>query len=457
MCFTCDYSGKVAISNEVPGSVIGERYRIDEQVGRGGMAIVYRAHDETLGRTVALKVLQGHPTDAAAAQRERSEVALLASLSHPALVTLFDAAEYTVGGEQRTCLIMEYVDGPTLEARISQRPIGRADVVAMATDLAEALDVVHSRGVVHRDIKPANILLGTSRLEGREYAARLADFGIAYLIDSTRITEAGTLIGTAAYLSPEQARGAAPGSSSDIYSLGLVLLEALTGVREFPGSMIESVSARLSRDPLVPTTLDTGWIELLRSMTARDPAARPTAAEVASAVRVIAVTAPSAAAPATTRGLPVSTEVIAPAATELTTTELTTTELTTIELTPTPTQVLPSAAAATERLETERLEAEPAATEVLSSPARATAPHAPAIPPAAAKTSTTTKSSTTTSNRVPAIVVGVIIAVVLVVAAVLIVPRLIPEPTPEQAVPTLPAVDGELGEHLSDLLERVTP
>ena len=447
MCFTCDYSGKVAISNEVPGSVIGERYRIDEQVGRGGMAIVYRAHDETLGRTVALKVLQGHPTDAAAAQRERSEVALLASLSHPALVTLFDAAEYTVGGEQRTCLIMEYVDGPTLEARISQRPIGRADVVAMATDLAEALDVVHSRGVVHRDIKPANILLGTSRLEGREYAARLADFGIAYLIDSTRITEAGTLIGTAAYLSPEQARGAAPGSSSDIYSLGLVLLEALTGVREFPGSMIESVSARLSRDPLVPTTLDTGWIELLRSMTARDPAARPTAAEVASAVRVIAVTAPSATAPATTRGLPVSTEVFAPAAAEVAATELTTTELT-----PTPTQVLPSAAAATERFE-----AEPAATEVLSSPARATAPHAPAIPPAAAKTSTITKSSTTTSNRVPAIVVGVIIAVVLVVAAVLIVPRLMPEPAPEQAVPTLPAVDGELGEHLSDLLERVTP
>ena len=447
MCFTCDYSGKVAISNEVPGSVIGERYRIDEQVGRGGMAIVYRAHDETLGRTVALKVLQGHPTDAAAAQRERSEVALLASLSHPALVTLFDAAEYTVGGEQRTCLIMEYVDGPTLEARISQRPIGRADVVAMATDLAEALDVVHSRGVVHRDIKPANILLGASRLEGREYAARLADFGIAYLIDSTRITEAGTLIGTAAYLSPAQARGAAPGSSSDIYSLGLVLLEALTGVREFPGSMIESVSARLSRDPLVPTTLDTGWIELLRSMTARDPAVRPTAAAVASAVRVIAVTAPSAAAPATTRGLPVSTEVFAPAATELTAT---------------PTQVLPSAAAATERLqterlETERLEAEPAATEVLSSSARATAPHTPATPPAGPQSSTTTKSSTTTSNRVPAIVVGVIIAVVLVVAAVLIVPRLMPESAPEQAVPTLPAVDGELGEHLGDLLERVTP
>ena len=442
----------MAISNEVPGSVIGDRYRIDEQVGRGGMAIVYRARDETLGRTVALKVLQGHPTDAAAAQRERSEVALLASLSHPALVTLFDAAEYTVGGEQRTCLIMEYVDGPTLEARISQRPIGRADVLAMATDLAEALDVVHSRGVVHRDIKPANILLGASRLEGREYAARLADFGIAYLIDSTRITEAGTLIGTAAYLSPEQARGAAPGSSSDIYSLGLVLLEALTGVREFPGSMIESVSARLSRDPLIPTTLDTGWIELLRSMTARDPAVRPTAAAVASAVRVIAVTAPSAAAPATTRGLPVSTEVFAPAATELTAT---------------PTQVLPSAAAATERLqterlqterlETERLEAEPAATEVLSSSARATAPLAPATPPAAAQSSTTTKSSTTTSNRVPAIVVGVIIAVVLVVAAVLIVPRLMPESAPEQAVPTLPAVDGELGEHLSDLLERVTP
>ena len=402
----------MTISNDVLGSVIGGRYRIEAQIGRGGMATVYRAHDESLGRTVALKVLQGHPTDAAAAQRERSEVEVLASLSHPALVTLFDAAEYDVDGEQRTCLVMEFVDGPTLEARIAQRPLARADIVAMATDLAEALDVVHSRGVVHRDIKPANILLGTSRLPGRDHAAKLADFGIAYLIDSTRITEVGTLIGTAAYLSPEQARGTAPGSSSDIYSLGLVLLEALTGVREFTGSMVESVSARLARDPVVPDSLGAGWAELLRSMTLRDPASRPTAAAVAASARRLGAEG-TAVMPDQTVALDEATQPFSATRTM-------------DNAAPTATSVMPSAA-----------------TEVLHE--------------ATADVSAAPVSKRWSPRRWLIVWFAAAIFITLVLLAALVIPTLTDSPEPEQAVPTLPAVDGELGEHLGDLLESVTP
>ena len=277
-----------------PPTVIAGRYELGEVLGRGGMSTVYRARDLVLGRQVAVKVLGSQSSDPALVRREKSEVALLASLSHHTLVTLYDAEVARIDGEERTYLVMEIVDGPTLAARLGEGPILRPDLDRMVVDLAEALHVVHTAGIVHRDIKPGNILLAPSLIPGREFSAKLADFGIASLVDSTRMTVTGAVIGTAAYLSPEQALGERVGTASDIYSLGLVLLEAATGVREFQGPMIESLMARLNRDPDVPGSLGYGYKSLLTAMTARDPAERPTAREVLE--RAVALTGEAPAA-----------------------------------------------------------------------------------------------------------------------------------------------------------------
>jgi hypothetical protein len=269
------------------GTVIGGRYTVESLLGRGGMATVYRAIDVPLGRSVAVKVFSIDSEGTAGLGRESSEIQLLASLNHHALVTLFDANVDTGDGVDHSFLVMELVEGPTLKERIESGPIAELDVAQMVVDLAEALHVVHGNGVVHRDVKPANILLNPSVQSSIEFRAKLSDFGIAYLIDSTRLTMPGTIIGTAAYLSPEQARGVAPGSPSDIYSLGLVALEALTGARAFEGSMIESLSARLVSDPVIPGTLDAEWRALLGRMTDRDAEARPTALEVVEIARRI--------------------------------------------------------------------------------------------------------------------------------------------------------------------------
>lgn len=301
-----------------PGSLLAGRYRLGDLLGSGGMAFVHRATDEVLGREVALKALIRTATDATELQRIRSEIDLLATLSHRALVTLFDAGTITLEGRTVTYLVMELVDGPALDARLALGPLAEPEVTRMAQDLAEALVVVHGQGVVHRDLKPANILLAPSPLPGREFDAKLADFGIAALVDAARLTATGTVLGTAAYLSPEQATGARVGPASDIYSLGLVLLETLTGQREFPGPVLESLSARLTRDPDVPGALGYEWKSLLTAMTARDPESRPTAAQVLDRVDALAGGAPlavGAGAGATAAIVPDSTAAIAPAAT----------------------------------------------------------------------------------------------------------------------------------------------
>ena len=263
------------------GALLGGRYRLESRIGSGGMGVVYRATDETLGRTVAIKLFR-EPA-AADLGRKTSETRLLAALNHPSLVTLYDAR---IDGDADAYLVMEYVDGPTLRARISDGPVAPVDAARMARDLGEALHVVHDAGVVHRDIKPANVLLRRSLTPGEEFTATLADFGIAHLIGSSRLTTPGTLLGTAAYLSPEQVRGAEPAPPSDIYSLGLVLLESLTGERAFaqPG-VHEAALARLTQSPAVPGSLGYGWKSLLTAMTASDPQERPTAMEVVTASR----------------------------------------------------------------------------------------------------------------------------------------------------------------------------
>ena len=258
------------------------RYRLLEVLGYGGMSTVYRARDEVLGRDVAVKLFRSDVPDPADLQRRRTEMRLLAGLSHPGLVSLYDAG-FDGTGDRGTLeyLVMEYVPGTDLDRRLRAGPLTDTDTRRVGAETAAALDFIHARGVVHRDVKPANILLPKSWAEGHA-TSKLADFGIARGSDSDRLTLSDTTIGTAAYLSPEQATGHEGQPAADIYALGLVLLECLTGNQEYPGPPFESAAARLSRDPVIPERLGPFWRGLLARMTSRQPQARPAAAEVAA-------------------------------------------------------------------------------------------------------------------------------------------------------------------------------
>lgn len=271
-----------------PGSLLAGRYRVGAMLGRGGMATVHRATDEVLGREVAIKVLEHTREDPVARQREHAEIDMLATLSHRALVTVFDAATVCLASGPSTILVMELVDGPTLAQRRADGPIADADLVRLAIDVAEALAVVHARGIVHRDVKPSNILLSPSPIAAREFDARLTDFGIATMEGGARLTATGTVLGTAAYLSPEQALGGRVTPAADVYSLGLVLLEMITGAREFPGPALEALSARVLRDPVVPADVHPRWAALLTAMSAREPQERPTTEQLVHELALLA-------------------------------------------------------------------------------------------------------------------------------------------------------------------------
>ncbi|ANF31976.1 hypothetical protein A0130_10110 [Leifsonia xyli] len=262
------------------GRVIADRYRLVERVGHGGMAEVFRAQDQELGRDVALKIFRRELASAEDLRRQEVEVRLLASLSHPSLVTLFDATSDDAG---RGVLVLEYVKGSDARDRIKDGPLPGPVVAAIGLDIANALAYIHGQGVVHRDISPANILLPESLSTG--VAAKLTDLGIARLVDDTKITATGSVMGTASYMSPEQALGRPLTGRSDVYSLGLVLLECLTGRREFSGTLAESAAARLTRDPAMPPALDPRWSALLAAMTAREPEQRPSAETVVAELR----------------------------------------------------------------------------------------------------------------------------------------------------------------------------
>ena len=267
----------------VPGIVLDNRYRLEEMLGRGATAEVYRGLDELLGRQVAVKVFHRGLSDPTTVARQRTEMQVLAKLQHPNLVTVYDAklgveppagAAAASDDADLTYLVMELVQGGTLANRITPTGMAPSDVARIGAAVAGALAAVHASGLVHRDVKPANILMST------EGDVKLSDFGIARELAAERLTAAVDVIGTAAYLSPEQARGAEVGPPTDVYALGLVLLEALSGRREYPGQAVESAVARLLRDPAVPDTLPGSWPALLRSMTIADPVRRPTAAQV---------------------------------------------------------------------------------------------------------------------------------------------------------------------------------
>ena len=294
--------------DSVTAELLSGRYRLGEVIGRGGMASVYSAKDVNLGRDVALKLFAPQSADPDELRRQEAEIALLATLNHPSLVTLFDAGTDTrIPEEPRPFLTMELVDGQDLRTRIRHSPLPLEEIAVIGAGVSDALAYVHSLGIVHRDIKPANILLVPVR-PGEPLRPKLTDFGIARLVDGTRLTATGTMVGTAAYLSPEQSRGADLGPATDIYSLGLVLLECIKGDIEYPGSAVESAVARLHRAPAIPESVPAEWAQLIRAMTALDPQDRPSAAELAMALRQALVSPeslPGVVAEERTRVLPV--------------------------------------------------------------------------------------------------------------------------------------------------------
>jgi eukaryotic-like serine/threonine-protein kinase len=249
--------------------LLSERYRLVRFIARGGMADVYAAEDLVLERSVAVKLLRTASDDAENA-RFIDEMLASSRLNHPGVVRLYDAGEH----DGTLYLVMELVAGHSLRSVIGQGPVQPDDVVRIGRTVASALDHAHQRGIVHRDVKPGNILID------REGAIQLADFGIASVPDHSRSAVTGATLGTAGYLAPEQVAGEDIGPATDVYALGLVLLEALTGRKEFSGSPVEAALARLHRDPVVPAGLGPGWQALLPAMTARTPADRITAAAV---------------------------------------------------------------------------------------------------------------------------------------------------------------------------------
>ncbi len=295
------------------GWVLGDRYRVLGRIGVGGMAEVFRAHDQLLDREVAVKVFRAQaptPGTEGGPERQETELRVLARLNHPNLITLFDG---TLSGSH-AYLVMELIDGPSLSARLAQGPVPEAQVREIGSQIADALAYVHAQGMVHRDVKPANILLGADPTVGdMTVRARLSDFGIVRLLDTEHMTRVDLTVGTASYLSPEQARGSDVGPPSDVYSLGLTLLEALTGQRAYDGDgQIATMLARLDRPPAIPPSLPAPWPGLLAAMTAADPAQRPAAAQVARTLRDVATHAIPLAPVAAAVGPPMPEPVVAP-------------------------------------------------------------------------------------------------------------------------------------------------
>ena len=248
------------------GDVLGDRYRLDAVLGTGGTAEVFRAADLRLRREVAVKVFRPGAT-AVSAERFCEEAVLQGRLAHPNLVPVYDAGRY-VGGAY---VVMHLVEGVTLRERIATEQLTGTQVARLGEQLALALGHAHAAGIVHRDVKPSNVLLGPGD------APFLADFGISRFVDEPSRAEPGTVIGTVPYLAPEQVLGKGSSPASDVYSLGLVLLEALKGEREFQGSPLEAGPARLLRSPEIPPWLPVELASVIEAMTRREPAERPDA------------------------------------------------------------------------------------------------------------------------------------------------------------------------------------
>src|SRR3954469_4661820 len=235
----------MAVSDTLIGSVFDGRYRIERKLGAGGMADVYLAEDQELGRRVAIKILNSrHGNDDQFIERFRREAKNAAALNHPNIVSIYDRGE----AEDTYYIAMEFLDGRTLKELIIGRGAAAINgAIEYARQILSGLRFAHRHGIVHRDIKPHNVLVDG---DGR---VKVTDFGIARA-GTSQMTEAGSIVGTAQYLSPEQARGSGVDQRSDLYSLGIVLYELLTGTVPFSGDTpVEIAMKHLSQTPEPPS------------------------------------------------------------------------------------------------------------------------------------------------------------------------------------------------------------
>jgi tRNA A-37 threonylcarbamoyl transferase component Bud32 len=297
----------------VRDGLLPERYVGPQPIGRGGMGQIYRATDTTLGRAVAVKVLDDrYAQDHLLRARFTREALAAARLSgNPNIVTIYDVGEH----DDRPYIVMEYLGGGSLDERLRQGPIPTRQALEWLEQAANALDAAHREGVIHRDVKPANLLL-----DRREHV-NVADFGIASAAGLDSLTQTGTVLGTASYLSPEQAQGERATAASDLYSLAVVAFELITGQRPFAGDSVAAEAAAhvtgevpsvRDVDPDAPWELDPVFAKAL----AKDPAHRYTSGaefvaalraaleQAAGSTRVMGATAPTrvVAAPQRPRG-----------------------------------------------------------------------------------------------------------------------------------------------------------
>ena len=271
--------------NDITGTLFADRYRLERKLGSGGMADVWLAEDQELGRHVAVKILhERYANDEQFVERFRREATHAAGLSHPNIVSIYDRG--VAGGSYY--IVMEYIEGRTLKELIVTRgPCPVPVAISYTRQILAALRYAHKNGIIHRDIKPHNVLVD------REGRVKVADFGIARA-GASEMTEAGSIVGTAQYLSPEQARGAPVDESSDLYSTGIVLYELLTGTVPFTGEtpveiamkhLSQTPEAPSARRPDIPHDLD---LVVLRAL-AKEPAERyRTAAELDRDLELVA-------------------------------------------------------------------------------------------------------------------------------------------------------------------------
>jgi eukaryotic-like serine/threonine-protein kinase len=229
------------------------RYEIGDRLGAGGMSNVYRSVDRTLERTVAVKILAEHLSDDERfVARFRREALAVAKLIHPNIVQVYD----TGIDDGRHYIVMEYVEGRS-GAQILQKqgPLDPETAAEVGTQACAGLDYAHRRGIIHRDVKPGNLMIVGGPAGGGEMTVKLTDFGIARAIEQTRITQVGSVVGTAAYLAPEQVRGEEATPATDVYALGVVLYQFLTGRLPYEGSSLAELAVRQQNErPLPPST-----------------------------------------------------------------------------------------------------------------------------------------------------------------------------------------------------------
>ncbi|EFL21525.1 putative serine/threonine protein kinase, partial [Streptomyces himastatinicus ATCC 53653] len=294
------------MGGDLSGRLLGGRYRVTEQIGRGGMGVVCRAMDEVLGREVAVKVLRAY-TDASGAEladlrtRMQREARAAARIRHSGVITVHDVADE----DGLPVIVMELIDGPSLDDVIDERGVvDPLEAARIGAKVADALAAGHDAGVLHRDVKPGNVLLDRG---GRVV---LTDFGIASMEApddgaTTKLTRSGELIGSLDYLAPERAQGQEPGPASDVWALGMTLYAAVEGSSPFRRTSVWSTLTAIVTEPLPEPRLAGPLAPVLRELMDKDPEGRPTAAEARQLLEAVAAGAAPELRPSARQAPPV--------------------------------------------------------------------------------------------------------------------------------------------------------